>query len=105
AHPPLHVEKECFALLFAVVADVDPAFPLLRHHPAQRRAPRLLDRRWINRRATSPLGIKMRQLARPRQAPGMCGQDPLLAAKHLALRNHCSASNFAFLPSTTLNTT
>src|SRR5690606_39974060 len=70
------------SLLLAVVADVDPGLDLLGHDPGERLAPRGLDLGRVHRLALGAPRIEPHQLRRPRQAPGMGGQNPLLAPAH-----------------------
>ena len=79
---PLEIEKEGIALLLAVVADVDPGFALLRHDAAHRVAAGAVDLGHVHRLAARAQRVKPRQLARPRQAAGMGGQDSVGAALH-----------------------
>ena len=78
----LHVQEETLALLLAVVADVHPGGDLLGHYPAQRLLAGRGELGRIDRLALRAAHVQPDQLGRPRQAAGVRGQDPLLAATH-----------------------
>ena len=71
-----------FALLFAIVADVDAGLALFRHHPAKRVTPRFVDLCRVDCRAARALGIETRQRDGTRQAAGVRGQDAVAAKFH-----------------------
>ena len=95
AHAVADMEKEPFALLLAIVADVDTRLGLLFYDPAQRRPPQLVDLRRINRFAPGAAHIEAGQLGRARQAAGMGRQNPFFAAAH---RHSFQAETLVFCP-------
>ncbi len=74
--------KKPFALLLAVVADVDVRLGLFAYNAAQRRPPERFQLGRIDRFTARPANMKLGQLGWSRQAPGVGCQYPFFAAAH-----------------------
>ncbi len=82
AHAVADVQKEAFALLLAIVGDIDAGCGLLGDDAAQGLVAEPVDLRRIDRFAARSANIELGQLGRARQAAGMSGQDAVFAAAH-----------------------
>ena len=76
------MQEEAFALLLAIVGDIDPGLGLFVDNPAQGFFAEALEFGRIDQFAAGAANVQPGQLGRPRQAAGMGGQDPLFAAAH-----------------------
>jgi hypothetical protein len=74
--------KERIALLLAVVADVDPSVALLLNDRAHRLAADASDLVLVDRLAGGTRRIEPNQVARPRQAAGVGGENSIRTALH-----------------------
>src|SRR4029077_19400738 len=86
AHAVAEIEKEGFALLLAIVADVDAGLDLLVDDSTERRLAEPVELGPVDRAAAGALDIEMGQFGRARQAAGMRRQDALIAPLHDLLR-------------------
>src|SRR5262249_9011397 len=82
AHAVADIEKERFALLLAIVADVDAGFDLFVDDLAQRLLAETVELGRIDLATPRPPHIEARQLRRPRQAARVRRQDPLVTPVH-----------------------
>jgi hypothetical protein len=80
--PVAQVEKKRFALLLAVVADVDAGLRLFGHHPGERRLAGGIERSRIDCLAARAGDIEARQLFRARQAARVGRENAVVAAQH-----------------------
>ena len=78
-----HVEHERLARLLAVVDHVEPGLDLFADDRAHGGAALRRDLGRIDHLALQALRVEPRQRRRARQAPGMRGEDAMLAALHV----------------------
>ncbi len=76
------MEEESLALLFAVVADVDPGLDLLRNDPLQGRMAGPFDFGRVCFLPTGAPGIEPRQFARAREASRVSSENAVGAVLH-----------------------
>src|SRR5262249_26053856 len=87
AHPVPDVEKKRFALLLAVVADIDTSFDLLVDDPGACGLANPVELGRIYRLAAGAAHIEPGERRWPRQAARMGCQNPLVAPAHRCLRS------------------
>jgi hypothetical protein len=85
------MEKESFALLFTVIADIDSSLDLFRHDLLQGGTAGMFDFGRIDWFRTRALGIKPGQLGWAREASGMTRENMVVTAQHGG-----SGSNYTF---------
>src|SRR5579872_5651077 len=93
-HPVADMEEKAFALLLAVIADVDSGLDLFWNDFLERGVTGLVDLGRIDCLAPGTHGIKSGERRRSRQAAGMGGENAITTSLHRIARKPCLTRDF-----------